>query len=45
MREGMKTNILLPKIIAQRVRPQIVELATQPPEQSGYFRPFKSIPS
>ena len=45
MREGMKTNVLLPKIIAQRVRPQIEQLATQAPEQSGYFRPFKDIPS
>ena len=42
MREGMKTNVLLPKIIAQRVRPQIAQLATQPPEQSGYFRPFQA---
>jgi uncharacterized protein (DUF885 family) len=45
MREGMKTNVLLPKIIAERVRPQIVQLATQPPEQSGYYRPFRTIPS
>lgn len=45
MREGMKTNVLLPKIIAQRVRPQIAQLASQPPEQSGYYRPFRSIPS
>ena len=27
------------------MRPQIPELATQTPEQSGYFRPFKNIPS
>lgn len=45
MREGMKTNVLLPKIIAERVRPQIAELAKQPPEQSGYYRPFKTIPA
>ena len=44
MREGIKANVLLPKIIAQRVRPQIVQLATQPPEESGYYRPFRSIP-
>ncbi len=44
MREGMKTNVVLPKIIGQRVRPQIAELATQAPDQTGYFRPFKNIP-
>src|SRR5918993_3352441 len=44
MREGIKANVLLPKIIAQRVRPQIVQLATQPPEESGYYRPFKALP-
>ena len=44
MREGMKTNVLLPKIIAERVRPQIAQLATQPPNESGYYRPFRSIP-
>src|SRR5688572_2998639 len=45
MREGMKTNVLLPKIIAQRVRPQIVQLATQPAAESGYYRPFRNMPS
>ena len=45
MREGMKVNVLLPKIIAERVRPQISQLATQNPDQSGYYRPFRNIPS
>jgi len=45
MREGMKTNVLLPKIIAQRVRPQIEQIATQSPEQSGYYRPFRNMPA
>ena len=27
------------------MRPQIAQLATQAPEQSGYFRPFRNIPS
>ena len=44
MREGMKTNVLLPKIIAERVRPQIAQLATQAPEESGYYRPFRTHP-
>jgi uncharacterized protein (DUF885 family) len=45
MREGMKTNVLLPKIIAQRVRPQIEQIATENPEQSGYYRPFRNMPA
>ncbi|HKY20621.1 MAG TPA: DUF885 domain-containing protein [Vicinamibacterales bacterium] len=45
MRQGMKSNVLLPKIIAQRVRPQIEQLATQAPHQSGYYRPFRHLPS
>jgi uncharacterized protein (DUF885 family) len=45
MREGMKSNVLLPKIISERVRPQISQLATQAPEQSGYFRPFRNLPT
>ena len=45
MREGMKRNVLLPKIIAERVRPQIAQLATQPPDESGYYRPFRSLPA
>ncbi|HEY0284882.1 MAG TPA: DUF885 domain-containing protein [Vicinamibacterales bacterium] len=44
MREGMKTNVLLPKIIGERVRPQIAQIATQAPEDSGYYRPFRTIP-
>lgn len=43
MREGMKANVLLPKIIVQRVRAQVAELAAQTAEQSGYYRPFRSI--
>lgn len=45
MRDGMRTNVLLPKIIAERVRPQIVQIATQGPEESGYYRPFRTMPS
>ena len=44
MREGMRTNVLLPRIIGERVRPQIQQLATQAPEESGYYRPFRNIP-
>lgn len=45
MREGMKTNVLLPKVIVRRVREQVAQLASQTPQQSGYMRPFRSMPS
>ena len=45
MREGMRTNVLLPRIIGERVRPQIQQLAVQAPEESGYYRPFRNIPA
>jgi uncharacterized protein (DUF885 family) len=44
MREGLKTNVLLPKVIVDRVRVQVAELASQTAEQSGYYRPFRNIP-
>jgi prolyl oligopeptidase len=44
MREGLKSNVLLPKVIVQRVREQVAELASQSAEQSGYYRPFRSMP-
>ncbi len=45
MREGIKANVLLPKIIIRRVREQVAELAGQTGEDSGFFRPFRNIPS
>ena len=45
MREGMKSNVLLPKIVVQRVREQIVQLTKQAGDDSGYYRPFRSMPA
>ena len=45
MREGMKANVLLPKVVMRRVREQIAQLVSQPADQSGYFRPFRTIPA
>ena len=45
MREGMKANVLLPKVVMRRVREQIAQLVSQPADQSGYFRPFRTIPT
>jgi prolyl oligopeptidase len=44
MREGLKRNMLLPKVIVGRVRAQVAQLASQTAQQSGYYRPFRSIP-
>ena len=44
MREGVKTNVLLPKVIVERVRGQVAELAIQPADKSGFYRPFRTIP-
>ncbi|MCM3880918.1 MAG: DUF885 domain-containing protein, partial [Vicinamibacterales bacterium] len=45
MREGLKSDVLLPKVIVQRVREQVAELAAQTAPQSGYYRPFRSMPA
>ena len=44
MREGLKTNVLLPKVIVERVRGQLAELVAQPAEKSGFYRPFRTMP-
>jgi uncharacterized protein (DUF885 family) len=44
MREGMKANVLLPKIVVQRVREQVAQLARQTGDDSGYYRPFRAMP-
>jgi len=45
MREGMRSKMLLPKIIGERVRVQVEHIVKQPAEQSGYYRPFGKIPA
>jgi uncharacterized protein (DUF885 family) len=44
LREGLRTNTLLPKVIVAKVLPQIARLATQPPVDSGYYKPFRQFP-
>jgi uncharacterized protein (DUF885 family) len=44
MREGMRANVLLPKVIARRVLDQVITLATQPPRESGFYKPFIHFP-
>ena len=44
LREGVRTNTMLPKVIVSKVLPQIAALATQPPSKSGYYKPFTTFP-
>jgi uncharacterized protein (DUF885 family) len=45
MRRGISHNILLPRIIVERVAGQVVQLATQAVESSGYYHPFLEFPA
>jgi uncharacterized protein (DUF885 family) len=40
MREGLRTNVLLPKVIVSRVRDQLDAQAKGEPAKSGFYRPF-----
>jgi uncharacterized protein (DUF885 family) len=44
MREGLRSNVLLPKVIVQRVRDQVDAIATMPAEESGFARQFAAMP-
>ena len=45
MREGIAGNVLLPKVIMRRIRGQVETIATQPPQASGFFAPFRDFPA
>lgn len=44
MRAGMQSGMLQPKIVMQRVSPQIARQIVNTPEESLYFKPFRSFP-
>ena len=44
LREGIRTNTRLPRVIVERVLPQVQALSTQLPEESGFFKPFREFP-
>ncbi len=44
MREGVRARVLWPKVIMQRVPAQIDKQIVTDPQQSGFYRPFKSFP-
>jgi uncharacterized protein (DUF885 family) len=45
MQEGVRTNVLLPKVIVTRVREQLAAMIAQPPAESGYYKPFTQFPT
>jgi uncharacterized protein (DUF885 family) len=44
MREGIRTNVLLPKVIVSRVRTQLDGQVNGDPALSGFYRPFTHFP-
>jgi uncharacterized protein (DUF885 family) len=44
MREGIRVNVLLPRVIVQRVRTQLSAMVDQSPDRSGFYRPFRNFP-
>ena len=44
MRAGMRDNVLLPNVIVRRVLDQLGKLAAQPPQDSGFYKPFVHLP-
>ena len=44
MREGIRSNVVLPKIIGERVRTRLPTLVKQPAEQSGYLSAVHASP-
>ena len=45
MREGIKEHILWPKVVMARIPAQIAKQIVDKPEDSPFFKPFKSLPS
>jgi prolyl oligopeptidase len=45
LREGMKEGRVPPKILMQRVPPQIAKQLVDAPDASPFFRPFKEMPA
>ena len=45
MREGIKTRVLLPRVIMNRVPAQIDKQIVANPDQSLYYKPFKRFPA
>jgi uncharacterized protein (DUF885 family) len=44
LREGTKEGIVLPKVVMERIPPQIAKQIVSDPESSAYFTPFREFP-
>ena len=44
MREGVKEHILWPKVVMNRIPAQIAKQLVDQPEDSPFYKPFKSLP-
>ncbi|HUE82859.1 MAG TPA: DUF885 domain-containing protein [Pyrinomonadaceae bacterium] len=45
LREGSKARMVLPKVIMQRIPPQIDKQLVAKPEESAFFKPFTRFPA
>ena len=45
MREGIQEKILLPKVVMGRIPAQIAKQVVDRPEDSPFYRPFKTLPA
>ncbi|WP_151087693.1 DUF885 domain-containing protein [Hymenobacter baengnokdamensis] len=44
-RQGMRTGVVLPKVLVQKMIPQLEALAVADPEQSVFYGPVKQLPA
>ena len=44
-RQGMRTGVVLPKVLVQKMIPQLEALAVAEPEQSVFYGPIKQLPA
>ncbi len=45
MREGARLRIVQPKVVMQRIPPQLDKQIVAKPEDSGFFKPFRKFPA
>ena len=45
MREGIATGVVPPRVVMERVPPQIAAQIVERPEDSGFYAPFRALPA